>query len=80
MSATIFKTDLLLTVDGQRLEYPKADMQVVAKGDYEDALEMLNKVLAFFNPSHDRPEAAKVYCEAFNMVHGRYPPAWKLLK
>lgn len=40
---------------------------------------MMNMLLAYYNPTYDRPEAAAVYCLGFNMLYGHYPPAWKKL-
>lgn len=46
----------------------------------EEERSMMNELLAFFNPTYDRPEALEVYCRGFHMVHGYYPPAWDRLK
>jgi hypothetical protein len=41
--------------------------------------QMMSLLLAFFNPTYERPEAAFVYCQAFHMLYGKYPPAWEKL-
>lgn len=64
------------TTNGQSLEWPTG-MRVVSYGEYLEAISMLNKVLAYFHPTHELPEAANVYCEGFKMCHGYFPPAYK---
>ena len=48
--------------------------------DYIDqGREILTRLLLYFNPSLERPEAAAVYCKAFYHLYGEYPPAWEKL-
>ena len=48
--------------------------------DIEHLRMHVNSLLAFFNPTYERPEALEVYCEAFMALNGYYPVAWFKLK
>jgi hypothetical protein len=53
-------------------------MDVLSMNEAERS--MMNELLAFYNPTYERPEALEVYCRGFHMLYGRYPPAWEKLK